>query len=174
MAHLTAPYSSTNKHRESELIKALRDEAGYSLVEVIVAILILSVAIIPMVGMFDAGLRAAVLGGNYDRGRAIASEELAEIQALPFSRPSTPAADSVVEIYSPNGDLSGTGVNCTAPVDLAFDCKVKATYVRYDVPTSKYIGDPAAKTMIQATITVKWDNNAKSYSTTGLVSKVPQ
>lgn len=151
--------------------KLLKDASGYSLVEVMVAIMLLGLAIIPMVGMFDAGLRAAVLGGNYDRGRAIASEELAEIQALPFSRPSTLAADSVVEIYSPNGDLSGTGVNCTPPIDPTFDCKVKATYVRYDVPTSKYIGDPGAKTMIQATVTVKWDNNAKSYFTTGLVSK---
>lgn len=155
------------------MLSKLREEGGYSLVEVMVAILLLSIAIIPMAGMFDAGLRAAILGGNYDRGRAIASEELAEIQSLPFSRPNTPAVDSVTEIYSPNGDLSGTGVNCTPPVDSAFDCKVKATYVRYDVPTSKYIGDPAAKTMIKATVTVKWDNNAKSYSTTGLVSKVP-
>ena len=153
------------------MVEQVKSEAGYSLVEVMVAIMLLGLAIIPMVGMFDAGLRAAVLGSNYDQARATASEELAEIQALPFTRPSTFAADSVVEIYSPDGSLSGTGVNCTPPVDPAFDCKVKATYVRYDVPTSKYIGDSAARTMIQATVTVKWDGGSKSYQTTGLVSK---
>jgi prepilin-type N-terminal cleavage/methylation domain-containing protein len=149
-------------------------ESGYSLVEVMVAIMILSIAIIPMVGMFDAGLRASVVGSNYDKGRALASEELAEIQAIPFASPDPAAsgtANSVVEIYLPNGDLNGTGANCTPPVPSGFDCKVKATYVRYDAPTAKYIGDPAVRTMIQATVTAKWDNNAKSYSTTGLVSK---
>lgn len=153
------------------MIERLKNEAGYSLVEVMAAIMLLAIAIIPMVGMFDAGLRASVIGSNYDKARAIASEELAEIQALPFSLSNTLAADSVVEIYSPNGNLSGTEVNCTPPIDPTFDCKVKATYVRYDVPTSEYIGDSAARTMIQATVTVKWDNNAKSYFTTGLVSK---
>lgn len=152
------------------MIEWLKDEGGYSLVEVVVAIMLLGLAIIPMVSMFDAGLRASVVGSNNDRGRAIASEELAEIQALPFDRPGSPA-DSVVEFYSPDGNLSGAGVNCTPPVDTAFDCKVKATYVRYDVPTSKYIGDSAARTMIQATVTVKWDGGSKSYQTAGLVSK---
>jgi len=41
-----------------------------------------SIAIIPMVSMFDAGLRAAVLGGNYDQARTLANEKLEEVKAL--------------------------------------------------------------------------------------------
>ena len=63
------------------------------------AIMILAIAIIPMVSMFDAGLRAAVMGSNYDRTRATANGELEEIRALPFRVNTNPAADSVVEIY---------------------------------------------------------------------------
>ncbi len=48
------------------MIKRLKDETGYSLVEVIASIIILSIAIIPMVGMFDMGLNAATSSGNYD------------------------------------------------------------------------------------------------------------
>ena len=65
------------------MVDRLKNEAGYSLVEVMVAIFILAVAIIPMVGMFDTGLRAAVLGGNYDRGRALANEKLEEVWVCP-------------------------------------------------------------------------------------------
>ena len=65
---------------------ALRSESGYSLVEVMVAMMILAVAIIPMVGMFDAGLRAAVAGSNYDGARALANEKLEGIRALRTAR----------------------------------------------------------------------------------------
>ncbi len=53
------------------MINRLRNETGYSLVEVMVAIMLLSIAIIPMVSMFEAGLRVAVLGSNYDKARAL-------------------------------------------------------------------------------------------------------
>ncbi len=58
-------------------------QSGYSLVEVLTAVVILSLAILPMVGMFDAALRAAVRGGNYDGARARANEKLEEVRALP-------------------------------------------------------------------------------------------
>ncbi|MGH3090237.1 MAG: type IV pilus modification PilV family protein, partial [Rubrobacteraceae bacterium] len=51
-------------------------ESGYSLVEVLAAIVILTVAIIPMVAMFDTGLRSATTSGNYDKARALANSNL--------------------------------------------------------------------------------------------------
>ena len=39
------------------LTERIRGESGYSLVEVMASIIILSLAILPMVGMFDMGLR---------------------------------------------------------------------------------------------------------------------
>lgn len=142
-----------------------------------VAILLLSIAIIPMVSMFDAGLRAAVLGSNYDKGRAIASEELAEIQALPFSspdpEPASGTANSVVEIYTPSNvspvptPSPPADYACTPPVPSAFACRVKTEYVK-DV--SGIVADGSSRTMIQTTITVTWGGGGK-YITTGLVSK---
>jgi prepilin-type N-terminal cleavage/methylation domain-containing protein len=155
------------------LINRLKGESGYSLVEVMVAIMILAIAIIPMVGMFDAGLRAAVLGGNYDKGRAIANEELEEIRALPFRVDPNPPADSVVEMYPPvNGPTAGGPVTCTGPVDAAFSCQVETTYVL--VGPSAIEADFATRTMLEVKVTVRWDGSSKSYTTTGLVSKETQ
>ncbi len=145
------------------MLNRLKNEAGYSLVEVMVAIMILAIAIIPMVSMFDAGLRAAVLGGNYDRARAIANEELEEIRALPFRIDGAPV-DSVVEFYPP-----GTTTSCTAPIATGFTCQVQTTYVRLD--SSSVVADSSARTMLEVKVTVTWDGGSKSYLATGLISR---
>jgi prepilin-type N-terminal cleavage/methylation domain-containing protein len=145
------------------LISRLKSDSGYSLVEVMVAIMILALAIIPMVGMFDAGLRAAVLGGNYDKGRAIANEELEEIKALPFQQDPNPPANSVVEIYPP-----GTK-SCTGTIEVGFTCQVQTTYAL--MTSSGIAPDASARTMMQVTVTVTWGGGSKSYTTTGLVSR---
>jgi prepilin-type N-terminal cleavage/methylation domain-containing protein len=144
-------------------LKRLKDESGYSLVEVMVAIMILAIAIIPMVSMFDAGLRAAVLGGNYDKGRALANEELEEIKALPFKKDPNPPADSVVEIYPP-----GTR-SCTGAIEAGFTCQVQTTYAL--LGASGITPDASARTMMQVTVTVSWSGGTNSFTTTGLVSR---
>lgn len=145
------------------MIKRLVDESGYSLVEVMVAMMILTIAIIPMVGMFDAGLRAAVLGGNYDKGRSIANEELEEIKVLPFKKDSNPPADSVVEIYPP-----GTRA-CTGTIESGFACQVQTTYAL--MTPSGIVADASARTMMQVSVTVTWGGGSESFTTTGLVSR---
>src|SRR3712207_6842025 len=65
-------------------IKLIKSESGYSLVEVMASIMILAIAIIPMVGMFDAGLNAASRGGNYDKARALANQQLEASKSLPY------------------------------------------------------------------------------------------
>ncbi|MGF1472352.1 MAG: prepilin-type N-terminal cleavage/methylation domain-containing protein [Rubrobacteraceae bacterium] len=149
------------------MIYRLKNQAGYSLVEVVVAIVLLGLAIIPMVGMFDAGLRAAVLGGSYDRGRALAGEELAEIRALPFDRPGTTAPDSVAEIYPPAAASSPCTETPADPIDTMFDCRVETAYVR--LADSGIVADPEARTLMRVEVTVTWDDN--SYTTIGLVAK---
>ena len=131
----------------------LGDESGYSMMEVLAAIIILSLAITPMVGMFDAALRAAVVGGNYDKGRALANEKLEEAKALPYS--------SVVEVYPP-----GTR-DCSGAMEPGFDCEVRTAYA--SLGNAAVITDGSSGTMMQVTVTVTWDGG--SYSTTGLVSK---
>jgi prepilin-type N-terminal cleavage/methylation domain-containing protein len=131
----------------------LEDESGYSMMEVLAAIAILSLAIVPMVGMFDAGLRAAVLGGNYDEGRALANEKLEEAKALPY--------DGVVELYPP-----GTR-DCSGAIDPGFACEVRTAYA--SLGHAAVVSGGSSGTMMQVTVTVGWGGS--SYSTTGLVSK---
>lgn len=51
------------------------------------SIIILAVAIIPMVGMFDTGLETATLGSNYDKARALANKQLERAKGLPYDDP---------------------------------------------------------------------------------------
>jgi len=67
------------------LTERIRGESGYSLVEVMASIIILSLAILPMVGMFDMGLKGATAGSNYDKSRALANLKLEEAKSLPFA-----------------------------------------------------------------------------------------
>jgi prepilin-type N-terminal cleavage/methylation domain-containing protein len=148
------------------LINQLKYQAGYSLVEVMVAIMILAIAIIPMVSMFDAGLRAAMTGSSYDRARAIAGEELEEIKALPFSK-NNPAGviDSAVEFYQPVNS-GGTEKPCSAPIDATFTCQVRTAYLDQNT----LVEDGTARTMMSVRVTVTWDGGGP-YTITGLTSK---
>ena len=65
--------------------KRLKGESGYSLVEVMVSIMILAIAILPMVGMFDMGLNSATKGSNYDKARALANLKMEEAKSLSFA-----------------------------------------------------------------------------------------
>ena len=66
------------------LAERLRGESGYSLVEVMVSIMLLTIAIIPMVAMFDMGLDAATRGSNHDIARALAKKQLEQAQSLSY------------------------------------------------------------------------------------------
>jgi len=131
-------------------------ERGYSLVEVLVAILILSLSILPMVGMFDAALRAATLGGNYDRARALANEKLEEVRALPYSDPGG-AADSVTERYPPATPVRGT--------EGVFEYTVRTGFVDMGFSSS---GDSSPTSQMRVEVEVEWQG--KSYSATGFVA----
>ena len=50
-----------------------------------VSIMILAIAILPMVGMFDMGLNSATEGSNYDKARALANLKMEEAKSLPFA-----------------------------------------------------------------------------------------
>lgn len=149
------------------MVDQTRDEGGYSLVEVMVAMLILAIAILPMVSMFDAGLRAAVLGGNYDIGRTLATTELDGVRALSYQTPPDPPADSVREIYPPPDSPHP----CRATVPSGFTCQVSTEFVSMGPPGSPdIVQDPTARTMMSVQVTVTWTGGGR-YTTTGLVAK---
>jgi Tfp pilus assembly protein PilV len=127
----------------------LEREAGYSLVEVLAAIMLLSLAIIPMVGMFDMGLRAAMAGSDYDKARSLANERLEEVRALPY--------DSAVELYPPATPVGGT--------EDTFAYTVRTKYVDADL-SNPHDSPPASQMRVE--VEVEWQGN--SYTTTGYVA----
>ena len=138
------------------MFRSLEDESGYSLVEVMVAIMLLAIAIIPMVGMFDSGLRAAVSGGNYDRGRALANEKLEEVKVLSYK-------DLVAKYppgaYPPSAPACSTGVS-------GFSCEIKTNYVNANLQN-----DAGPTSGMQIEVRVTWDGGNKEYTTTGLKTR---
>ena len=120
---------------------------------------VLVLAVIPMAGMLESGLRAATAPGEYDAARALANEKLEEARALPYSRPGG-AADSAVERYAPPGpqDTSEGGLGVS----------VRTAFVDED------LSDPADSPptgQMRVEVSVAWD--AGSYSTVGVVSGRP-
>lgn len=146
------------------------NEDGYSLVEVMVSIMILAIAILPMVSMFDAGLRASSLGSNYDTARALANEKLEEIKALPFRDPDTPSvADSILEKYRPINEPGATegGLGPGSPVsgtERNFSYTVTTKYVQQDFNTTPTA--PVRTSFIRVTVQVNWQG--KSTTITGI------
>lgn len=131
------------------MIERLKEENGYSLVEVMVSIVILSIAIIPMVSMFDMGLKTAVLGGNYDKGRALANEKLEEIKALDYSQ---------VQAKYPTPGTS-------QPPDVGiYKFEVITSYCKPDLSACN---EPSGS-YIKVDVKVLWDNGNKEFNTTGL------
>ena len=68
-----------------------------------VSIIILAIAIIPMVGMFDMGLKSATAGSNYDKARALANLKMEEAKSLPFDN----AQGQLSEAATPTIQRSG-------------------------------------------------------------------
>jgi Tfp pilus assembly protein PilV len=120
------------------------------MVEVIVAIMILAVAIIPMVGMFDMGLQSVTTSSKYDQARALANQNMEKIRALDYA--------TAVSQYPPG---SRSCPNGAGGLD---SCTVTTTYVN-----SNLAPDPTYKDAIQIDVRVQWSGN--SYTTTGLKTK---
>ncbi|HWS82024.1 MAG TPA: prepilin-type N-terminal cleavage/methylation domain-containing protein [Rubrobacter sp.] len=66
------------------MISPTKSAAGYSLVEVMVAMVVLTVAVVPMVGMFDAAIGAADASADYDKARTCAVQKLEHLKSLPY------------------------------------------------------------------------------------------
>src|SRR5215217_3487271 len=106
--------------------KHLSEESGYSLVEVLASIIIMGIAILPMIAMFDTGLNSASRGSNYDKARMLANANIEKVQSLSYLSART--------TYKPlNADPPGGPVPCNeSMLSLAeqnrFDCEVTTNY----------------------------------------------
>ncbi|AHY47280.1 Hypothetical Protein RradSPS_1997 [Rubrobacter radiotolerans] len=65
-------------------MRLLAEESGQSLVEVTVAVVILTACILPLAGMFDTALGASGRGGDRDRARLEAHSAVEALRALGY------------------------------------------------------------------------------------------
>ena len=130
----------------TSLINNGAQESGYSLVEVMVAMVVLTVAVVPMVGMFEGAIQAAHASGDYDKARTCAVQKLEQAKSLPYE---------TVEGGLPGGVCRPSGL----------------AYTTATQSISADLGDSSGEeglTMI--TVTVSW-NGGNSYSVSGVVSR---
>ena len=128
------------------MISPTKSAAGYSLVEVMVAMVVLTVAVVPMVGMFDAAIGAADASADYDKARTCAVQKLEHLKSLPY--------DAV------DGGLQG-GV-CD-PSGFGY------TIATQSIGTD--LGDGSREEgLTMVTVTVDWDGG-ESYGVSGVVSR---
>lgn len=153
------------------MIKRLEDDAGYSLVEVIVSIMILSIAIIPMVGMFDMGLRSASTSGNYDKARAFANERLERVKTLPYAaaRDSFPVSSSTPSpTATPAGSYTSSALTVpgTAGLPNGASYTVVKQYVNVDtsVTPANLQNASTDSNMLRVTVAVSWSGNSIAVS----------
>jgi prepilin-type N-terminal cleavage/methylation domain-containing protein len=152
--------------------KHLSEESGYSLIEVIASIIIMGIAILPMLAMFDTGLNSASRGSNYDKARMLANANVENVQSLSYLSART--------TYKPlNADPPGGPVSCDQSILPAEDqdmfspprgdCEVITNYVDDDYDPDNYDPDSNANIQMQVVVTVQWDDI--SYTTTGLKAR---
>jgi Tfp pilus assembly protein PilV len=156
--------------------KRLKEESGYSLVEVMASIIILTIAILPMVGMFDIGLQTATKGSNYDKSRALANLKLEEAKSLPFAslQDTFPVAGSTPDPTT--GYYDSGFIPASAPF-TNFQYRIEKQYMKKpDVSSTEFkrCNDDSNTCstdtdLMRITVTVRWaDGN--EYHTLGLVS----
>jgi len=148
--------------------RLLKTESGYSLVEVMVSILILAIAILPMVGMFDMGLNLATKGSQYDKARTLANLKMEEAKSLPFGTVKdnfppgngTPYSDPATWLDGPSG-FGG--------IQYRVEKQFMTQPPQAPTPPFTFSTSGTETSLIRVTVIVKWaDGN--TYTTYGLVS----
>jgi prepilin-type N-terminal cleavage/methylation domain-containing protein len=159
----------------------LKDGRGYSLIEVMVSIIILGLAILPMIGMFDMSLNGVTASSHYDKARTLANLKLEEAKNLPFTDVEGNFPDAGVSTPYDGSDWF------TEPgADFAnFQYTVYKDYMEEPNPADTAASrnfDPspggASTDLIRLRVEVRWgeDNGGdglpdKSFTTFGLVAR---
>lgn len=160
--------------------RLLKDESGFSIVELMVALVILVIAIIPMVRMFDVALGTTESTNRYDQARALANRELEILQSLPYeSVASFPPCNVEGEEYECEEPDSEGEVLVTAYPDSepygGLVYKIETQHVEVADPTSDdwSLTESDEETgILRLTIDVLPDEDSEEiYSVTGVVSR---
>jgi prepilin-type N-terminal cleavage/methylation domain-containing protein len=160
--------------------RRLREESGYSLVEVMVSIMIMAIAILPMVAMFDMGLNSTTEGSNYDRARMLANLKLEEAKNMSYDtvRNNFPEPVGTTTTYDGSGYYQSSWKTEPGAEFANLEYRVEKQYMALppnnpDDDSADFEPSPTAAGLIRVKVTVQWtDNNSlRSYETFGLVAQ---
>jgi prepilin-type N-terminal cleavage/methylation domain-containing protein len=168
----------------------LKEDRGYSLVEVMVSIVIFAIAILPMISMFDMGLNSATAGSNYDKARALANLKLEQAKSLPFDSSDNTVQDlkdNFPEAAGTTTSYNGSGTYQSAEKTDAGKPYWDQNFTNFKYTIEKqYMAQPSCQTptclpqafvpsttatggLIRVTVTVLW-GDGNTYTTFGLVA----
>ena len=140
-----------------------------------VSIMLLTIAIVPMVAMFDVGLRSATTSSNYDKARAFVNERLELVKTLPYAsaRDSFPVSPSTPVTTGPDQGIysspSPVPVPTSAGLPTGSTYTVRKQYVRVPAGASSSLAPSGTDSrMMRVTVTVSYDG--KTVKTSGDVS----
>ena len=88
-------------------VNATRHERGFSLIEVLMAIVILTVGLLSLAQMMVLSTRANTLSGRMTSCSALAKEQLERLKAAPFFTVAPTVRNPILNV-SPNGTLDST------------------------------------------------------------------
>jgi prepilin-type N-terminal cleavage/methylation domain-containing protein len=154
--------------------KRLKNEAGYSLVEVMVSIIILAIGILPLIGMFDMGLNSATTGSNYDKARALANLKMEEAKSLTFAEvegnfPQAGNTTPYTTVNWINGPGGFTGFQYRVVKHYMTEPQSGEGGAAVD-PTQFFTESGTATGLIRVTVIVQW-GDGNTYTTYGLVGQ---
>lgn len=135
------------------------------------SIIILSIAIIPMVGMFDMGLNAATRGSNYDKARSLAKKQMEIAQSLSYAG---------VKNNFPNAPCTFDGSGLCEATNLTdpdaefsnFRYTIRKQYV--ELSGTNFVNNNNDEGYMQITVIVGWGGasfNDTTYTTTSVKAK---
>jgi len=107
----------------------VRDERGFAMIEVVVAIMLLAIAASGLLGAFDATRREASYSEKQTTGAAIADEEVQRITALPWNKIAMKSGTWSPESSSPTDPTSYLS---TAECDTADSLPSYSPCYQYD------------------------------------------
>jgi hypothetical protein len=170
--------------------KHLKEESGYSLVEFMVAIIIMALAILPMVGMFDMGLHSATVGSTYDKARMLANLKLEEAKNLPYTtvRDNFPEPVGTTTPYNASGCADGSADGCgvdpppgkTEPgadftgLEYSVEKQHMAIFPTVSDGSEEFVPSPTNTGLTRVKVTVQWtdrNNTSRSFETFGMVAQ---
>lgn len=134
---------------------------------------ILAVAVLPMVAMFDMGLNAAGRGAELDRARVLAGLQLEHAQSLPYGVvknrfPNAPCS------FDGSGECEAAGIQEASGEFDSFRYSVTKQYVRFNGDEDEFVATDTDRGMIEVTVTVGWGGAAfdeKTYTATALKTR---